>query len=397
MHPYSWIQTVTGALAEAGSIPLLGFPPPFPWKAFEEALKEKFACDSVVISCDPPSFREKESLLEGLGASPLVVPLHLTPLSSSFYWAMGMEDVKRLTTALLTRSKEQKGFTDDRFASGYYRYLLLEVLETLHHLKPFEELFLKLAPESPLPHEEALCVDVDISINSCTSFGRLIVPLPFLSSFKKRFSQKKAKIPSKEIASSLYLTLSIDLGSTTIPSSRWASLSEGDLIILERCNYDPAERKGTVEISLGKTPLFQARLKEHTLKILDYSFYYEEESLMEESETEEEKEPPEEESLEEEELKEEQESPEHLWSAEKGEAPLEKLMAASDVPLTLTVEAGRLEMSLEKVMELRPGNTLELKTRPEDLLDVTLNGKRIAKAELVKIGSVLGIKILSLG
>ena len=118
---------------------------------------------------------------------------------------------------------------------------------------------------------------------------------------------------------------------------------------------------------------------------------------MEESETEEEKEPPEEESLEEEELKEEQESPEHLWSAEKGEAPLEKLMAASDVPLTLTVEAGRLEMSLEKVMELRPGNTLELKTRPEDLLDVTLNGKRIAKAELVKIGSVLGIKILSLG
>jgi len=54
-------------------------------------------------------------------------------------------------------------------------------------------------------------------------------------------------------------------------------------------------------------------------------------------------------------------------------------------------------MSLEKVMELRPGNTLELKTRPEDLLDVTLNGKRIAKAELVKIGSVLGIKILSLG
>jgi flagellar motor switch protein FliN/FliY len=54
-------------------------------------------------------------------------------------------------------------------------------------------------------------------------------------------------------------------------------------------------------------------------------------------------------------------------------------------------------MNLEKLLQLQPGNVLDLNVRPEQGVSVTLNGKRVARAELVKLGDVLGIKILHLG
>jgi flagellar motor switch protein FliN/FliY len=46
------------------------------------------------------------------------------------------------------------------------------------------------------------------------------------------------------------------------------------------------------------------------------------------------------------------------------------------------------------LLHLKPGNVLELSVRPEQGVDLSIGGKKVAKAELVKLGDVLGVKIL---
>ncbi|HRD55405.1 MAG TPA: FliM/FliN family flagellar motor switch protein, partial [Parachlamydiaceae bacterium] len=67
-----------------------------------------------------------------------------------------------------------------------------------------------------------------------------------------------------------------------------------------------------------------------------------------------------------------------------------------EMVLDVIVEVGRLEMSIEKLTELQPGNILEIDVRPENGVDLVVNGKRIGKGELLKLGEVLGVRILDI-
>ncbi|MBA3957802.1 MAG: type III secretion system cytoplasmic ring protein SctQ [Parachlamydiaceae bacterium] len=75
----------------------------------------------------------------------------------------------------------------------------------------------------------------------------------------------------------------------------------------------------------------------------------------------------------------------------------EKLFSPEEIPLSIIVEIGRLQMSVQQLMELQPGNMLDIGTRPENGVDLVVNGRRIAKGELLLIGEALGIRILEIG
>jgi flagellar motor switch protein FliN/FliY len=75
----------------------------------------------------------------------------------------------------------------------------------------------------------------------------------------------------------------------------------------------------------------------------------------------------------------------------------ENMIPADQVPMTVTVEVTRLRVSLDKLLQLSPGNVLELPVKPEQGVDLTINGKKVAKAELIKMGDALGVKILQIG
>ena len=71
------------------------------------------------------------------------------------------------------------------------------------------------------------------------------------------------------------------------------------------------------------------------------------------------------------------------------------LLNPSEVPLILTVEIARIEMPLSHLLALKPGNTLDLENMPR--VSLTVQGKCIAKGELLKIGDVTGVKITEVG
>ena len=64
-----------------------------------------------------------------------------------------------------------------------------------------------------------------------------------------------------------------------------------------------------------------------------------------------------------------------------------------DVPLEATVELGRTTKSIKEILEFAPGTIVELNKIAGEPIDVLVNGKYVAKGEVVVIEESFGVKI----
>lgn len=64
-----------------------------------------------------------------------------------------------------------------------------------------------------------------------------------------------------------------------------------------------------------------------------------------------------------------------------------------DVPLEVTVELGRTHKSISDILEFSPGTIIELNKIAGEPIDVLVNGKFVAKGEVVVIEESFGIRI----
>lgn len=67
-----------------------------------------------------------------------------------------------------------------------------------------------------------------------------------------------------------------------------------------------------------------------------------------------------------------------------------------DVDVRLSVELGRTEMKLKDVLSLGEDSVVVLDRLTDELLDVMVNGKPIAKGEIVAQGNRFGLRIVEL-
>jgi flagellar motor switch protein FliM len=67
-----------------------------------------------------------------------------------------------------------------------------------------------------------------------------------------------------------------------------------------------------------------------------------------------------------------------------------------DVPLQVAVELARVPVTAEQVVGLRAGQVLELHRGPGEPVELSVNGKVVARGELVEVEGQLGVRILSL-
>jgi flagellar motor switch protein FliM len=68
----------------------------------------------------------------------------------------------------------------------------------------------------------------------------------------------------------------------------------------------------------------------------------------------------------------------------------------NDIPLQIAVELGRVATTAEDVVSLRVGHVLDLNRVASEPLDLSVNGKVVARGELVEIDGNLGVRVLSL-
>jgi flagellar motor switch protein FliN len=73
--------------------------------------------------------------------------------------------------------------------------------------------------------------------------------------------------------------------------------------------------------------------------------------------------------------------------------PSEAVPAPTEVPVTLTVELGRVTIPLHRLADLKPGDVLELGRHAREPVELTSNGRLVARGELVQIDRELGVRV----
>jgi flagellar motor switch protein FliN len=68
---------------------------------------------------------------------------------------------------------------------------------------------------------------------------------------------------------------------------------------------------------------------------------------------------------------------------------------ALDVPVTLTVELGRVNLTLSRLANLKTGDVIELSRHSRAPVELTSNGRLVARGELVLIDTDLGVRVTS--
>lgn len=74
----------------------------------------------------------------------------------------------------------------------------------------------------------------------------------------------------------------------------------------------------------------------------------------------------------------------------------ESISLIRDVPLEVTVELGRTSKSISDILEFAPGTIIELDKIAGEPIDVLVNGKFVAKGEVVVIEESFGVRIMEI-
>ena len=67
-----------------------------------------------------------------------------------------------------------------------------------------------------------------------------------------------------------------------------------------------------------------------------------------------------------------------------------KIETITDIPVTISVEVGKKTIKIKDLQEISQGSVVELDKPVGDLLDIKVNGKIIAKGEIVVVNNKFG-------
>lgn len=440
---YDWIRTIEPELKQLDAVPLTGSAPPFPWEQLSQLLAKVFQKESLSIIPLDTQWVSGDQLMDSLGDDPYPIALSIPPLAGKAWWILPQQDIAILTNQLMIKEHQPELLIDPELTANFYRFFVLECLYQFTQLKLDTSLSPILVKESELPKESALCLDLLLSIEGAAPiFGRFIISAELRSSWAKHFSSRSPSRLNSALAESATAILSIEAGKAQMNLKQWREIQMGDFIILDNADLQGEHFEGRVLLTVNGRRAFRAKIKDGNVKILEFPLSHELEKPMPspyESEGKPKKENDSDlddfdldesfdiedtlshdETIEdsindetkEETLELETEEPgtpsnQDTAAAEKKEAAEQtavakntedqRFIAPEQIPLSLVVELGRFEVTVQKLLELQPGNLLELNIHPESGVDLVINGKAVGKGELIRIGEVLGVRILDLG
>ncbi len=451
--PYDWLKRVPAEALSNDDIPLFGGSPTFPLDHLSELLRSKLHIEQLKISCSDVTQGDGEQLLNGIGSPNRVMAVAVAPIDHDLFFVISEQDIAKLLSAFLT-NQDSPLQLDREFIEPFYNFMAMEIVNTLSKVDFDDSLSFSLntAP-SELPKTISHYCDISVSLNHANTIVRLIIPANFRHAWKEYYAPKKLQVSlSTPLAKKIQMIIHIEAGKIQLTLDEWKKVKPGDFVKLDSCSLERSGNRGRVTLLLDGNLLFRGKLKDGNIKILENPLYHEdltpmpskkfdnedeedvdfsdegtdfndEESNFDELEETEEnnenedllsqtdlsqlEELEEETSEKEESLDYSEKSLEHTSITDEEEEQTQQVshpekvtskpVGTKDIPLDIVVEIGRVRMSIQKILELQPGNMLELDIHPERSVDLVVNGQKIATAELLSLGDNLGVRIIDIG
>jgi flagellar motor switch protein FliN/FliY len=424
--PYHWLRHCPKEVLQLDSIPLLGAIPDFPWTQFSASLGKSLSLPDLDITPKNTEWTTADKILTGMGSDPFIITLKVIPLTGTAHVIFPKEALKALFT--LTVGTEEALFPEQQveWEKEFYHFLASEAIQAFQKA-PFDSSLIPQMQDTDATIEDlTLAIDIECSVKGKKVLARLALTKELQESLAKKYTVNGAKYPEGVIESSL-ITLQLVGGKVQLSRQEWNAVQPGDFLLLDSCTLSSEEEKGRVQIVLNGKPIFRAKPKQNQLKILEYPLLSEVTTPMAKSHEEDEDFESEVEETEEEEYTEDEEYTEEETETEEGEeeeaeeeeeeeataetkpAPLSRSaqpapiasttaplphIKPEEIPFTVTVETGRIQMTLKQLIDLQPGNVIDLNVTPDQGVDLTIDGRCIGRGELLKIGETLGVRIL---
>ncbi len=418
-RPLDWIREIDASLVELDEKPQFGLPAAFDWHSLEKEFRDLFGRYQLQVSHEVKGWVTSDQLWQGMGGKLLPISIEWSPIQSPSFFVTDEHNLKELMADLFASKEAAAFFYSSPLVQGFYYYFATEVLHVLEKQKFTSPLTPRLGPDTDdiqdiLGEQSCFVIDVSLSLNAKNYWGRVILSENFRRDWKSYFALLGPPPLSEEMRQKVMGDLSLEVAHARMKLEEWKEVKTGDFVLLDHCSYDPEEHKGGVVLTLKQKPVFRGRFKEGGIKITNYPVYEEVSDAMEEepfspeeeeegedlygdvdkeTELEEEEDLFEDLEVKEESLQEPSESPLKTELAPSEEGPS---ITAEELPIHLIVEVGRLRMTAQELMTLAPGNLLELKVSPEQGVDLVVNGKKVGRGELMRMGDVLGVRIISL-
>lgn len=67
-----------------------------------------------------------------------------------------------------------------------------------------------------------------------------------------------------------------------------------------------------------------------------------------------------------------------------------------DVTVTISAEMGQKSLPLERILQLKPGSVVELEKPADEPIDLLVNGKPIARGEVVVVDDHFGVRVVEI-
>jgi len=377
----NWIKHIESLVIQSLDLSMWGSFPAFSWEEFSSHISTALNVRELKLYAGGSEWKNREEILSGLGETPLQLAIALSPLQGSCSILFPIEDVTKLSSWIIHSEAQNEGFVDFDLQKGFFRYLCLEVLSIFSSMDICRGLKPRLV-DQPLADEDAYCIDVAVEYKEETIWGRLVCPVSFQQSFKVHFSQDWNLSLRSHLYQDVFLELSLNAGQTKMSQDAWSKVDIGDFMLIDSCSYYPELKKGTFQMQCRNIPLFQVKIKEESIKILDYAYYFEDQKMGNENLEESFDESVEDDIIEE---------------PSTQDPPQQEFISPKKIPISLTVEVAKIRINLDNLLKLRPGNVLELGVHPEKSVNLVADGACVGQGELVQIGDVVGVKIIKLG
>lgn len=432
---WPWLKSISRELYKLDESPLLGHPPPFPWEKLSQELAKCFNLEGFQITPGELAWREKEAIMAGIATPSFCTQVVATGIDGQLAFWISRADVDLLMAKVLGLSQVVAEMQSEDLVSAFHRFLTIESIALLNSVDFDKRLSFKITSHTETRPEQALCQDVTVHIGKDNILCRLVITPEFRKAYQTFFL--KSPPTSKPNLDEVQATVHLEAGRVVMSLQELYGLKLGDFVALDRVYYIPDSEKSRLMLTLNGRPLFRARLKEGSLKILEIPLQSEvQDSMIDKinpaaganlppiGQPQQPQTPP----HEDENPFPDEEEDEDTEHGELGHQPPAKAappaaatpkppvkptsvaptpqqahaeqtgpLTPSDIPVQLVVEVGAITLPVGKILELAPGNLLDLDMSPENGVNLVVNGKIIGKAELLKIGESVGVRILEIG
>lgn len=383
-----WVKNIDQLVAELDKRPQFNF------EAFHLEPVEKVLSDLIDkelhLVVTPKGWKKKE---ETFGAHLFLFSIFSATLQASVFFTVEKKSIRLLLEDPLLSASNSEILQE--ITEGYLHYLLLEALAELRKQQELSSISLVVQREKIDSADEALfCFEIDCKTQDASIVCNLYVPPSFRTALENHFSTLPFLQLSEASKESIFLDLSIEVGSSLVKKQDLHNLHQGDFLLLDRCLYDPVSKKGSFLLVLKDTPIFRGKVTKEGCKLAEIPVYqevgkmdendkedafYQEDSLFDETEQ----------------LEPSVETLDELDQQNTTYSPRQSIQL-DDLELTVKIELCRIQMNLKSLSELSIGNLLPLDASIDQGVNLVINGRHFARGELLRLGEQLGVRILEL-